>query len=277
MKVKKISIVTPCRNAEKYIGETIESILTQTAVLSGRVALEYIICDGNSSDGTVAIAESFGHPSIKIISEPDSGMYDALGKGLKLTTGDVVAYLNAGDYYNKFAFDIVMDIFEQKDVQWLTGCIVTYNHKSYPVNFFTPFKYRRNFFDCGIYGGDVLPNVEQESTFWAASLHRLIDFDQLAKFRYAGDYYLWRQFSKSAELKIVSAHLGGFKYHPGQLSEGLTAYKAELKSMVTRPTLLDRAVAFADRIIWACAYTEVKKKFNSSSLFMYDHSKQEWY
>jgi glycosyltransferase involved in cell wall biosynthesis len=277
MKVKKISIVTPCRNAAHYLAETIDSIVNQTAVLSGRVELEYIICDGNSTDNTVALVESYNHPSIKLISEPDSGMYDALGKGLKLATGDVVAYLNAGDYYSKFAFDIVIDIFEQKDVQWLTGCIVIYNHHSHAVDFLIPYRYRNRLFRRGVYNGKLLPNVEQESTFWAGSLHRLVDFDRLAKLKYAGDYFLWLEFAKEAELKIVSAYLGGFKYHPGQLSEGLTHYRAELDTLVKKATLLDLALACCDGLIWACALAKVKKIFNPSGLFRYDYSKQGWF
>lgn len=277
MKVRKISIVTPCRNAGHYLAETIESIINQTAVLSGRVELEYIICDGDSCDDTVAVVESYRHPSIKLISEPDSGMYDALAKGLKQVTGDVVAYLNAGDYYNKFAFDIVIDLFEQKDVQWLTGYIVIYNHKSYAVDFLLPYRYRGRLIRSGIYNGKLLPNVQQESTFWAASMHRFIDFDRLSKLKYAGDYYLWLQFSREAELKIVSAYLGGFKFHPGQLSEGLTDYRAELSTMVKKPGPVDLALTALDVLIWYCALPKIKKTFNPSAFFRYDYAKQVWY
>jgi glycosyltransferase involved in cell wall biosynthesis len=80
--LKKISIITPCRNAARFIGETVESVIGQTALFSGRAELEYIVCDGNSSDGTPDIVRSYGNKSIKIVSEPDAGMYDALSKGL---------------------------------------------------------------------------------------------------------------------------------------------------------------------------------------------------
>src|SRR5690349_3953356 len=97
MKISSITIVTPCRNAERYIARTVESILRQTAVQSGRVKLQYIVCDGASTDGTVEVVRKMCGSEATIISEPDRGMYDALGKGLKRATGDVVAYLNAGD------------------------------------------------------------------------------------------------------------------------------------------------------------------------------------
>jgi glycosyltransferase involved in cell wall biosynthesis len=275
MKKKRISIVTPCRNAEKYIRETIESIIGQTALLSGRAELEYIICDGASTDNTVPIIESYKHPSITLISEPDTGIYNALAKGLKMVTGDIVAYLNAGDFYNKFAFDIVLDIFETKKVEWLTGCIVIYNEKSHAVDFLLPYKYRKRLFARGLYG-QWLPCVEQESTFWSISMHQFIDFDQLSTFRLAGDYYLWRQFSKETELKIVSAHLGGFKHHPGQLSQGMKAYYAEVQSMVERPMPWDFVLGGLDGLIWATGLCKVKKFFNRSGLYVYNYEKQEW-
>lgn len=272
---KRFTIVTPCRNTEKYISETIESIIGQTAIISGRADLEYIVCDGASSDNTVSIIESYQHPSIELISEPDTGMYNALAKGLKMATGEIVAYLNAGDIYNKYAFDIVLDIFETKDVEWLTGYNVTYNNKSHVVNFDLPFKYRKRLFACGSYC-EWLPYVQQESTFWSISLHQFIDLNQLSTFQLAGDYYLWHQFSKKTELKIVSAYLGGFKSHPGQLSEDIKAYCAEVQSIVKKPMPWDLVLAGMDRLIWASGLRKVKKFFNRSGLFIYDCEKQAW-
>ena len=110
-KCEKIPIITPCLNAEKYIHETVKSVIEQNAVLSGRVELEYIICDGGSTDRTLEILNSVKTNKMKILTGKDNGLYDALAKGLKIAKGDIIAYINAGDYYNKYAFDIVMDLF----------------------------------------------------------------------------------------------------------------------------------------------------------------------
>src|SRR6185369_3797077 len=104
----KFSIITPCRNAERYIGETIESVITQR----GDFDLEYFVIDGASSDRTMEIARGYEHAlrngsfqaacrsvRMEVITEPDSGMYDALVKGLSRVSGDVVAYINADDFY----------------------------------------------------------------------------------------------------------------------------------------------------------------------------------
>lgn len=272
---KRFTIVTPCRNAAQYIGETIESIISQTAIISGRAELEYIVCDGASSDNTVSIIESYQHPAIKLISDPDTGMYDALAKGLRMATGDIVAYLNAGDIYHKCAFDIVLDIFETKNVEWLTGYNVTYNDKSYIVHFDLPFKYRKRLFACGLYC-HWLPFVQQESTFWSIALNRLIDFDQLSSFCLAGDYFLWLQFSQKTELKIVAAQLGGFKSHTGQLSENINAYRAEVKRMAKKPMPWDLVIGGLDYLIWLSGLRKLKKLFNKSGLYIYDRNKQKW-
>lgn len=90
----KISVITVCRNAERTIARTISSFLAQD-----HPDTEMIVVDGASSDGTLAIVESFRAPGIRVLSEPDRGMYDALNKGLRLFTGDAVGVLNADDHY----------------------------------------------------------------------------------------------------------------------------------------------------------------------------------
>jgi len=270
----KLTIITPCLNAEHYIQETVESVLGQTAIVTGRAALEYLVYDGCSSDRTMSILTSYQHDSLSLFSEPDSGMYNALAKGLHRASGDIIAYLNAGDYYDIHAFDVVLDIFEAQPVQWLTGCTVIYNERSQITNAILPFKYRKRFFDCGMYGRYLNP-VQQESTFWSSSLHELIDFDVLSDLRYAGDFYLWSRFSTAAELNIVETHLGGFKYHRGQISENRDAYLEELKTLSREPRIHEYALAFIDRIL-SFAPSKIKKYLNSNNLYRYDHQIQRW-
>lgn len=272
--MQKISIITPCFNAENLIKETIESVVSQTAVLSQRVELEYIICDGNSSDRTLPIIQSIESNCIKLISENDSGMYSALAKGLQLATGNIIAYLNAGDYYHKCAFDIVLDLFETKHIKWLTGYTVAYNERSQLVGVKLPYRYRKSFLNCGFYL-KKLPCVQQESTFWSSDLNSLLNYDVLSKLQYAGDYYLWKQFAQKEELNIVEAYLGGFRHHKGQISENIEAYSKEVNSMCLPPNLNDWVVVYLDKLLW---YTpsKVKKLFNQKNLFRYDHDLQLW-
>ena len=93
MKLPKISIVTPSFNQAKFIRATIDSVLSQDYP-----DLEYFIIDGGSTDGTTEILKSYGQ-KIKWISEKDKGQTDAINKGLKLSEGELLAYLNSDDIY----------------------------------------------------------------------------------------------------------------------------------------------------------------------------------
>lgn len=89
----KISIITVCYNSASTIEETIKSVLTQT-----HPKVEYIIIDGASSDNTLDIIRKY-EDSLIYVSEPDNGLYDAMNKGLKKATGDIIGILNADDMY----------------------------------------------------------------------------------------------------------------------------------------------------------------------------------
>ena len=84
----RISIVTPTFNSAATIRDTLNSIGSQD-----HANIEHIIVDGGSKDDTLKIVSEYPHVS-KIISEPDRGLYDAMNKGIRLATGDVVGILN---------------------------------------------------------------------------------------------------------------------------------------------------------------------------------------
>lgn len=90
----KVSIITVVYNGASFIRDCIESILNQTYS-----DIEYIIIDGQSTDGTVEIVQSYGTKIARFISEPDKGLYDAMNKGIGLATGEVIGLLNADDFY----------------------------------------------------------------------------------------------------------------------------------------------------------------------------------
>ncbi|MDI9881150.1 glycosyltransferase family 2 protein [Flectobacillus longus] len=109
----KITIITVSFNSEATIRQTIDSVLSQDYP-----NVEYIVVDGASKDGTVDILKSYGD-RIKYISEKDKGIYDALNKGLKLATGDVVGTIGSDDFLpNSSVLDHVAEAFIQtgKDV-----------------------------------------------------------------------------------------------------------------------------------------------------------------
>lgn len=93
----KVSIITAVYNAEKTIGNTIDSILSQTYK-----DIEYIIIDGGSKDKTIDIIKEFEpkfQGRLKWISERDKGIYDAMNKGIRMATGDIIGILNSDDFF----------------------------------------------------------------------------------------------------------------------------------------------------------------------------------
>lgn len=89
-----ISIVTVVLNAENTIAEALDSVASQTYP-----EVEHLLIDGGSTDGTLDIARQRGKHLCAIVSEPDRGLYDAMNKGAKLATGEVLGFLNADDFY----------------------------------------------------------------------------------------------------------------------------------------------------------------------------------
>lgn len=116
----KISVITVTRNNGSLIAKTIESVISQTYK-----NIEYIIVDGASSDNSLKIIKGYSqkYPSlIKYISEPDSGVYNAINKGIRLATGDVVGLLHGNDFYS--SCDIVTQVakaFENESVPFVYG------------------------------------------------------------------------------------------------------------------------------------------------------------
>lgn len=88
----KISVITVCKNSERYLKETIESVIGQQY---GNI--EYILIDGESTDSTITIIREYESHIHYWISEEDNGMYDAINKGLKQASGDYILVLNSDD------------------------------------------------------------------------------------------------------------------------------------------------------------------------------------
>ena len=113
----KISIITITYNSEKTIKDTINSVLSQNYK-----NIEYIVVDGDSQDYTKEIVNSYGNKISKFISEPDNGIYDAMNKGLKLCTGDIIGILNSDDvFFDNKVIERIVKEFEDKDVDSTFG------------------------------------------------------------------------------------------------------------------------------------------------------------
>ena len=103
-----VSIITVVYNAARLLEKTMESVRTQK---ENYPYIEYIIVDGASKDGTLALIEANRDIVDRFVSEPDKGIYDAMNKGLKMATGTFVWFLNAGDYIYSDAF--LLEVFHE--------------------------------------------------------------------------------------------------------------------------------------------------------------------
>lgn len=104
----KISVLTPSYNSDNYLKKSIESVLKQSYS-----NWEHIIVDGESTDDTLDILRSYSH--LKWVSEPDAGQSDAMNKAFRMSTGDIIVYLNADDYFYTDAFKIIVDVFKNNN------------------------------------------------------------------------------------------------------------------------------------------------------------------
>ena len=118
-----VSIITVCLNARNTISHAIESVAHQSYP-----HVEHIVVDGGSTDGTVELVREVEGKVVKLISEPDEGIYDAMNKGLALAEGDVVGFLNADDvYFDEKVVETVVAEMEKRNVDSCYGDLVYVN------------------------------------------------------------------------------------------------------------------------------------------------------
>lgn len=116
----RVSVITISYNSVKTIEDTILSVLSQSYY-----NIEYLIIDGDSSDGTQEIISKFTSKLSVVVSEPDRGLYDAMNKGIALATGDLILMLNSDDiFYNKYVIQNIVDFHSVRNIDCSVGNIV---------------------------------------------------------------------------------------------------------------------------------------------------------
>ncbi len=162
-----ITIITPSYNRAEMITAAIESVLAQDFH-----AFEHIIIDGGSTDSTLEVLKRYPH--LKVISESDQGMYDALNKGLAIATGEVIGFLNTDDIYAEHIFSAVADKFDDPSVMAVAGRAIVFlalsQGKTQNVDEYSPED--RNLMECSTIGRN----------FFNAWFFRRSTFDQIGTF-----------------------------------------------------------------------------------------------
>jgi glycosyltransferase involved in cell wall biosynthesis len=223
----KISIVTPCFNSERYLEETIQSVLHQNYP-----NLEYIVIDGGSTDNSIEIIKKYKNKLTYWVSEKDNGMYDALQKGFTKSSGEIMAWINADDLYHKNSFFIISELFGNfPQINWLVGAETSFDENSRCIYITQSRRFTKYDFLLGDFKW-----IQQESCFWRRSLWEKAGSCINTSLRYAGDFELWLRFFNFEPLYVTNSLIGGFRLRSqNQLSlEGMDKYLNEINVVLVK-------------------------------------------
>lgn len=210
----RISVVTPSYNQASYLEETIQSVLRQ-----GYPNLQYIVVDGNSNDGSREILERYRQRIDHLVIEPDGGQTEAINKGLKLTDGKLVAWLNSDDVYGPGALFRIALRHLATGADVIAGiCAEHRNHTLQVIN--RPHARNREFHVDSL--ARIFPNwfagmffFQPEVFFTRDLVERVGWLDE--SLHYAMDYDLWMRFAKAgAKLDVVAWPVAFFRIHDQQ-------------------------------------------------------------
>jgi len=232
----RISIVTPSYQQGQFLEDCIRSVAEQDYP-----NVEHIVIDGGSTDGSADVIRKLNDKLAYWVMEPDAGQYDAVNKGFRQSTGEIMAWLNSDDKYTPWTLSVVSEIFSSHpEIEWLTTL--------YPLTWDTEGRAVR----CDQLGGFEwhsfskganLPGrwwfarafIQQESTFWRRTLWERAGAHVDASFKLAGDFELWARFFQYADLYSVTTPLGGFRIHEAQKTSGhFEEYLTEAEQVLRR-------------------------------------------
>lgn len=244
--MKQFSIITPTLNMYKTLK------LTHASICDQNVDFEHIVIDACSSDGTVSWLKD--NKKIKSISEPDTGMYDAINKGLKLSSGQILSYLNSDEQYLPGTLEYVSEFFDKnQDVDVLFLDTIIIDNKGHGLSYrksYTPFR--------SLILADHLYNLSCSMFFRRKIYLDGYIFNQ--KFKDAGDAYfvgeILKNYKATCERRISSV----FTFTGKNMSLGDNAQKEylELREIVTKSKIVLKTLCLFRKIL----------KFSQGGYFM---------
>lgn len=203
-RLPRITVITPSYNQGRYIRQTIESVLDQDYP-----DVEHIVMDGGSTDETVDILRTYPHLTWR--SEKDRGQADALNKGLALSTGEIVGWVNSDDYYHPKIFASVARHFSESGARWVTGRLANVYAGSQVIRFRTSPPVSR---DALFRDPDI---VRQQATFFLRSELEAVGGWNVDKFMVM-DLDLWVRLAARSAPLMVNEDWAYFRNHPAQKS-----------------------------------------------------------
>ena len=154
----KVSIITSCYNREATIRGAIESVLEQDYPY-----IEYIVVDGASKDNSLAVINEYKNGIDTIISEPDKGMYEAINKGIRAATGDIIGLIHSDDFlFSSHTISDIVKTFEEQDADMIygNGVFVDYDDTNQMIRNWISGRYSK------------IPEAEEESLIQPAAANK---------------------------------------------------------------------------------------------------------
>lgn len=222
MNLPLVSIITPSFNRAEFIEDTIRSVSSQSYP-----RLEYIVIDGASTDGTLGILETQAQAgTLRFLSEPDKGMYDAINKGLSMAQGEILCYLNSDDRYFPWSIETAVRYLAQNsavDIVYGDTLILDLEKNRKTINILPTFT------SLWLKCGGIIP---QPTVFFRRKVYTEVGtFQQEVKYLADCEYWLradrvGMRIAKIHELMAIESN------HPGTIRQSVSAAVAAEKCML---------------------------------------------
>lgn len=226
----KISIITATFNSSSTIKYTLDSVLTQTFT-----DIEYIVIDGKSKDNTVDIVKKYESKfagRLKYISEPDKGIYDAMNKGIKIATGDVIGILNSDDFYtSNDVLQTIAETFENNKIDAIYGDIhfVNDNDLTKCVRYYSSKIFKRKYMRMGFMPAHpsfyVKKSVYEKYGLYKTDYKITADFEFLLRSVFVGKIKTKYVNKDMVTMRTGGASTAGFNARKLIMKEHLRAFK----------------------------------------------------
>ncbi|MCP4179179.1 MAG: glycosyltransferase [bacterium] len=203
----KISVITAVKNGERFIRQTVDSVLSQ----KGNFQLEYIIRDGCSTDRTLDILKEYGD-KLTVISKKDGSPQEAINAGMEMATGNIGCWLNADDIFEPGTLQKVVNTFEKSPkYKWLYGrCRIidaNSNEIRKPITWYKNligYFYSKNILLCENF-------INQPATFWIMDLWKEVSGNLNREYKAAWDYELWLKMAQKSKAVHLREYLASFR------------------------------------------------------------------
>lgn len=226
------SVITPNYNGEAYLESTIRSVLAQR---QNGIELEYIVVDGMSTDSSLSIIEKYSNEIDRVIVEKDTGPANAINKGFRAATGDVVSWLNADDVYYPGALHRIQSVMTQyHDISLCFGACPIIDLEGNEIRRWIT-KFKELFFPIsGRFTIQCINYISQPATFFRREAVKRAGFlkeDMVAAWDYDFILRLWQQ---GRVLHVKGPPISAFRWHEASIggSNFHIQFKEELECVI---------------------------------------------